>query len=100
MSSARGGGERGDAPPDSPSTARDAPGDGADVGGPSLLEHQGSEEGRALLLGRRTAGSATPIPAGGMAAAAAAAAAGLEAGKKVVLSRCSWCCYRCYCLRR
>ena len=85
-SSARGGGERGDAPPDSPGTARDAPGDGADVGVPSLLENQGSEEGRALLLGRRAPGSATPNPAGGMtatAAAAAAAAAGLEAGNKV-----------------
>lgn len=85
ISSTSGGGERVDAPPDSPSAARDASGDGADLGVPCLLEHQGSEEGRALLLGRRAAGSAPSNQSGGVAAAAAVA--GLEAGKKVVLQR-------------
>ena len=78
------GGERGDGPPGSPTTARDTCGDGADFGAPGLLEHQGAEEGRALLLGRRAAGSAPPNPAGGVSGQPAAAA-GLDVGKKVKL---------------
>lgn len=83
-STTRGGGERGDAPPDSLNTACDPSGVGVGVSVPGPLEHQGSEEGRALLLGRRPAGSAPPNPTGGVVSAAAAGVAGMEAAKKVV----------------